>query len=336
VQKKIKIDEIYILTTTRGSEVILGKDRGKQTPKVIFKDELMQLCKKYKIKVPKFENSSKHIITAKEESLGLSDIRNDKHNKLFPNKVCEFIKEISSGDNTIYCSISGGRKTMSVHLAFAMVLFGREQDKLLHVLTSEEYEFKGFYPANKKEDKALTIAEIPFIRLRTFLHNKIDASLLDLQYADIVDLTQQRLKQISSKKLMLNIHKNEIIFNRKKVKLEPLEFAIYYFFIESKKEGGEKTSINIITSPEAANQIVTFLKEHHPYYFLNDKAKKKWWVHGIDDTNFRTKRSKINDKIKSIIPDDTLLEFYCINSERSYGNTMYFIQADLSQFLISF
>src|SRR5690606_26961156 len=127
VQKKIKIDEIYILTTTRGSEVILGKDRGKQTPKVIFKDELMQLCKKYKIKVPKFENSSKHIITAKEESLGLSDIRNDKHNKLFPNKVCEFIKEISSGDNTIYCSISGGRKTMSVHLAFAMVLFGREQ-----------------------------------------------------------------------------------------------------------------------------------------------------------------------------------------------------------------
>jgi CRISPR-associated protein (TIGR02584 family) len=336
IQQKIPIHEIFILTTTRGKDVILGIDKAPNTPKVPLLKELEQLCKKYKVKLPKFENSSSHIITAREESLELSDIRNDEHNRLFPNKVSEFIKNISSVGNTLFCSISGGRKTMSVHLAFALVLFGREQDKLLHVLTSQENEFKGFYPNNKKEDKALTIAEIPFIRLRSFLHSKVDSSLLELNYADIVEVTQQKLKQISSKKLMLNIRKNEISLGRKKVMFEPLEFAIYYYFIEAKKGGNEKVSINVITSPEAARQIRYFLDEYHPYYYFNDKLKKKWWQDGIQPENFRTKRSKINEKLKSILSENILLENYCINSERVYGNTMYFVEADLSQLLINF
>ncbi len=51
------------------------------------------MCEKYKIHSPKFEHNDTHIIVAKELTIELDDIRNDKHNRLFPNKLCEFINE---------------------------------------------------------------------------------------------------------------------------------------------------------------------------------------------------------------------------------------------------
>ncbi|MBN2572349.1 MAG: TIGR02584 family CRISPR-associated protein, partial [Ignavibacteriales bacterium] len=183
-QNKIPIDELYIFTTKKGRDVIIGTDKELSTPKIPLKNEIINLCNKYKLKLPKFENNDEHIIVAKEESVELYDIRTDKHNILFPNKICEVIKNLTEEkNNIIYCSISGGRKSMSVHLAFAMSLYGRENDKLFHVLTNEENEFKEFYPRNRKEDKALILSEIPFVRLRHFSLLKTKAKT---KYADIV------------------------------------------------------------------------------------------------------------------------------------------------------
>jgi len=339
VQKKIKINELYVLTTKRGREVILGNDKSLHTPNTLLKDELKNLCYRYKIKMPLFENDDKYIITAKEESLELSDIRTDKHNVLFPNKVCEFISKLSSDpQNMLYCSISGGRKTMGVHLAFALSLFGRENDKLLHVLTSEENGFKGFYPINKKEDKALELSEIPFVRLRSVALIKDETkNSAKLKYADIVKLTQDQLHKISDKRrLILKVNQKEITYGDNTIKFEPLEFAIYYKFAEQKLEGINKISIHSIISQSFAASVAGFIKENYEYYYFSEEIGNPWWLKGFSAENFRSKRAKINSKIALLFDDELMKEDYIIVSNKNYGETTYSIKADTTKIKIMY
>lgn len=194
VKQKIRIDELYLLTTSKGREIIL---KGNKIPGKEFRpmeDEMREMCKAWKIQYPLF--TEKMILVAAEESVEKSDIRSDADNKLFPTLTAGFIREKSYEQGTVlYCSVSGGRKTMGIHLSFALSLFGRTEDRLLHVLTSEANEFKGFYPKTEEEGKQLELAELPFISLRPAV-TKLEArsDYEKLRYLDIVDLTRQELQ----------------------------------------------------------------------------------------------------------------------------------------------
>ncbi|HRI85851.1 MAG TPA: CRISPR-associated ring nuclease Csm6, partial [Ignavibacteria bacterium] len=248
-QRKIKIDELYIVTTSVGREVILGIHEKIKLPPL--KNELKRLSKMYKINNPKFDYNDTHIIVAKEQSIELDDIRNDKHNKLFPNKLCEFINEKSFyKDNVLYCSISGGRKSMSIDMAFALSLFGRENDKLLHVLTHENQEFKGFFPENKKQERDLELAELPFVRLRSIIAKETgNKSFSKMKFTDIVNFTQEVIKQSFVDKIILDCNRNEICLGEfEPVRLQPAKFSLYKFIIQKKMEGNESVSVDNILS----------------------------------------------------------------------------------------
>jgi len=327
VKEKIPIHELYILTTTRGKEVILGKDKSPHTPNTSLKKELLNLCKLYNIPKPKFDETDKHIIIAKEETIELSDIRSDRDNILFPNRVAQFIRQsaIDPG-NTLYCSITGGRKSMSVHLANALSLFAREHDKLLHVLTKEENEFKGFYPLTKKEAKDLLLSEIPFVRLRSLLSNELKGEkLIDLSFDKIVAHTQTQLKIISDKKqLICDLEKRELTFNYESLTLEPIEFLFYYHFIEKKFNGQNKISINELIAPETSHKFISYIEQYYPYYYIRETQKKNF-QHGFDPEYFRTKRSKINKKIQELITDHDFVSQFIIEVDKIYGDSRYYI-----------
>lgn len=335
VKEKIPIDEIYVLTTKRGRDVILGLDEHPSTPKTALSKEIKNLCKHYKIRKPKFEENDTHIIVAKEESIELSDIRSDKDNILFPNRVASFIREKTADpNNALYCSITGGRKSMSVHLANALSLFARENDKLLHVLTSEENEFKGFYPMNKKEAKELEFSEIPFIRLRSILGSEIKNLK---NYSDFVEQTQKQLKALTDKtKIILKTDTREVKFGMNSVKLEPQEFAIYFKMLELKQEGKEKFSVGHLTDIEFAQAVFSFMKEKYPYYYFDENKKKPWWEKGFRPEAIRSKRSKINKCLLTLFEDDVTANQFLISSEREYGNTKYFIKADKDKIKLSY
>ena len=64
-------------------------------------------------------------------------------------QILAFIRHLTADPTTrLHCSLAGGRKTLSVLLGFALQLFGRPQDTLLHVLVDEELEGHRdfFYP----------------------------------------------------------------------------------------------------------------------------------------------------------------------------------------------
>ena len=334
VKEKTPIHEIYVLTTKRGRDVILGKDKHPATPKTPLKKEIENLCAKYKINRPAFAENDKHIIVAKEESIELSDIRTDKDNILFPNKVSEFIRLKSADPNsTLYCSITGGRKSMSVHIANSLSIFAREQDKLLHVLTKEENEFKGFYPTNKQEEKDLQLSEIPFVRLRSLLAVDIkQEKLLKLSFDEIVKHTQNQLKVLApSNKMIIDIERRELRFGNDKISLEPMEFLFYYFFVDSKLKGSANISVHQIRSDETKNQFKKYFSEYFPYQAISEK---RWYNKGFTEEDFRVKRSKVNSKIKEMIDDEDVMNQFIIEVNRKWGDSTYYIKADKERFVI--
>ncbi|NWG28929.1 MAG: TIGR02584 family CRISPR-associated protein [Ignavibacteriaceae bacterium] len=336
VKEKTPFDEVYVLTTKRGREVILGRDTHTTTPKTSLKTEIENLCKKYNIKKPLFEENDNHIIVAREESIELSDIRTDKDNILFPNKVCEFIRDKSSDpDATLYCSITGGRKSMSVHIANALSIFAREQDKLLHVLTKEEHEFKGFYPMNKKEAEDLELSEIPFVRLRSLLAaNLKQEKLLKLNFDEIVRHTQNQLRLLApGNKLVLDIERRELKYFNDKISFEPMEFLFYYFFVDSKIKGMINIPVHQFLSEETKNQFIEYFEQYYPNYFIK---QKRWYRKGFSKDDFRVKRSKVNSKIKELIDDADIVNYFIIDVNRKYGESTYYIRADKERFIIKF
>ncbi len=334
-KEKIPIDEIYVLTTKRGKEVILGRDKHPSTPKTPLKEEIYNLCKKYKFKEPLFEENDTHIIVAKEETIELPDVRSDKDNILFPNRICEFLRMKSSDpDNVLYCSITGGRKSMSVHLANALSIFARENDRLIHVLTKEENEFKGFYPMNKKEEKDLEIADIPFVRLRSLLSNEIKGKeLLKYNFDDIVKYTQGQVKALApTNKMIIDIERRELRFGNDSTILEPLEFIFYYYFVDSKKRGDNNISVYTFLSDETKLRFIEYFSElfGNDYYI----KEKKWYKSGFSKDDFRVKRSKVNQKIQKMINDDDISSMFIIDVNKKYGASTYYIKAEKDRFII--
>lgn len=333
VKKKIPIDELYIATTAKGKNVLFGKDKGSSPNKRRLKDVIAEMAKKYKIKPPLFKETDEHIIVAKEESIELFDIRTDKHNRLFPNRLCEFIRNKTEDVNsTLYCSISGGRKTMSVHMAFAMSLFGRGDDKLLHVLTSEENEFKDYFPKSAKEARQLEMAEIPYVKLRPLLNPELEKEdIFSLKYSELVGLAQKRLKITSDKQCVyINKTNRTVLFNNKSIQLEAALFAIYAYFAEMKISGKEYLNINNIENFH--EDLMEYVRENMPgYYIQNGSLIKK----GFSKEDFRVRRSKINNRLSEIIKDKDILEEFRISSDRQYGDSKYHINASKDKIKIS-
>jgi len=313
VQKKIQIDELYVFTTAKGRDVILGLDefynKREKDPYPPLMDEIKRMCAKYmKIKLPKFDIN--HIKVATDLSIELNDIRNDKANKLFPNTLCEFMNEKSKDtNNNMYCSISGGRKSMSVDMAFALSLFGRENDKLLHVLTHKNQEFKHFFPETKNQEKELELAELPYVRLRSIIGRETKNKSFDkMKYTDIVDFTQKELKLAFTDKMQIN--SNDIILGEyEPFRLEPAEMKLYKFILEAKTNGEESVTVEEI------------LKNCSHIF------SKKGIIEKV--TKIKKKFEKNTD-----IKDIDLIGKFIIQGPAVFGTSSYGILADKSKFRI--
>lgn len=310
-QKGVEIDEVFVATTSKGRDVILGIDQEFRFKPL--KEQIEEMCSKFKFKIPKFI-PNKNIIVAEEESVEVPDLRSEEANRIFPNVLCRFIKQQASDlYNTLYCSISGGRKSMGVYLALAISLFGKENDKLVHVLTTPENERNKLpYPLNKTQENEFDLTEIPFVRLRVVLQDFLrkyeeikPIKEKQLKYSDIVELTQSKLGQ---EKMIINKTTEKIYYgDNPGVKLEPNLFKLYIKLVENKYTG--KDFINI--------QELENLKEFG------------------DKNNIRSKINKIEKKIIEAIKDPEKAAPYLIHPPKIYGPGNYGIPADLNMFKIT-
>ncbi|MBI9072351.1 MAG: TIGR02584 family CRISPR-associated protein [Melioribacteraceae bacterium] len=320
----ITIDEIFIVTTQRGKEVILGNDKAKSTPSRSLKTEIERLCYLYKLTIPVFAETEEHIIIAEEESVRLNDIRTDSENRLFPNILANLIKaKTSLKDTSLHCVLSGGRKSMTAHFALVLSLFARSNDKLYHVITDEKYEFSKFFPETNDEKKALTISEIPFVRLRSLNTEELSNNAV---YTDLVDEAQERLLFLTdNKKLIINLADKTVAYGNNSVFFEPFEIVLYLKFAEQLIAKGCGYSILEITENKFASELKQILITKYNCFF-DLKDKNHWSNSELAPEYFRSKRTKINDKLKTLFTESDSAANFIIQSQKIWGNSHYSIK----------
>jgi len=307
VERKEKVNDIFILTTAEGKRKIID---------VRLDNQIKRLCELYNKPLPDFD-IDRNVQVANEESVEIYDVRTNRDNLLFPDAIVKLIRE-KTGDSTkrLHCSIAGGRKTMSVAMAFALSLFGRKEDELSHVLVSKEFEeSKKFFPKNRKEGVLITLADVPFIRLRDKL--PLLKEFPNATFTQLVKLTQKEIEEmISIPVLVVRTKQRSIKIQSMEIYLPPFEFAVYIFFLKSKKfiPGGKRLK------SKDAELILKYYKE----YSINPEQFRRFQelnAHDglIDFTIIQKAISGIKSKIRKALQNDLIANNYIITTRGGYG-----------------
>lgn len=230
-------DEVVLITTGRGKNRavrdLLDKKEGR------FKE----FCECYGLQNICFSEDQIWVITNKNGQ-PLDDIRSPEDNEAAADFIMDKVRGLCSDPETqLHVSLAGGRKSMGFLVGYALSIFGREQDKLSHVLVSEPFENnRDFYyptpdsrsivaPNGEKLDTStadIGLAEIPFIRLRTGLASDV---LCDrLSFGETVKLAQKEVAPQKQVKFSYSDH--SIICSGQKIVLTPVKFALYLWLAE--------------------------------------------------------------------------------------------------------
>jgi len=233
--------EIQLLTTAEGAErarlSLLSADPG----------WFHRLLKDYAL--PQIAFSREQIRILRDDTGDpLDDIRTLAGNQRAADSITEIVRTLTADpDTALHVSIAGGRKTMGYYLGYALSLFGRPQDRLSHVLVSEPFEssWDFFYPTpynrvittrdNKLADTAnaeVTLAEIPFVRLREGLPDRLLAG--KASFGQTVVAAQRALEP---PQLVVDLAERCIHAGGERVELTPAALAFYGMMARRKLAG---------------------------------------------------------------------------------------------------
>ena len=184
--------------------------------------------------------SPRIIVMRDHDGKPLADIRDDRDNQAAADSIVAIVREATADAGTrLHLSIAGGRKTMSCLGALALSLFGRQEDVLSHVLVAEAYQGRQdfFFPPERPERDAaragerwgLSLAEVPFVRLRGLWH----PDQLAGGFADAVRAAQAQV----SPRLTLDLAHGTAVCGGTTVPLAPAMLATLLVFAERAREG---------------------------------------------------------------------------------------------------
>jgi len=341
-------DEIYVLTTKKGKEVLKSNllDSG------IFRT----FCKEFKFEETIFTEDSVVVIKNSSSQL-LDDIKEGEDNEALGDFMAGFIRDKALDESTrLHCSLAGGRKTMSYYMGSSLQLFGRSWDKLYHVLVTPEFESNpAFYYKPKKDsilkkngktlhtkDARIYLAELPFIRLR----NKI--SLNGKDFSELVKEGQREIDIATLQpELRVNLAERTVYIGDNLIEMVPVQLMIYASYLRHKTERCGHPgrpyctdcidcfpSIIDISSRHAFESLVN---EYRKIYSLQPmRAEELLDKHknGMDQAAIRQNISKINRSIKEQLNDETLLPYYIISSVKKYAGSRYGIKVEKTKIQI--
>lgn len=243
--QRVPIHEIRVITTIEGRNRILSS---------LLKPDggiLDQFCGDFGIARDSIRFDETYIsLLRRPDGQLLDDVRTPAENEFAGDQICEIVRELCKvGENRIYASAAGGRKTMSIYLSLAMSLFGRAHDSLSHVLVSAEFENcpAFFYPRPKAEmisvfdtvsretrrvsteSARVYIAPIPFIRFRG---TDLAATGADQHtYLKLVNTAQRFLDKDERRlQLVIDLKNRAILVDEEPVKISAYELLLFVMF----------------------------------------------------------------------------------------------------------
>jgi len=236
---------VYIITTKEGKrkaiQELLSEGNG----------QFFRFCSEYGLDSDRiaFDESTIYVVRD-AENRQLEDIRTTADNEAMANYIVNFVRDkAENSDTIIHASVAGGRKTMSVYMGYALTLFGREDDRLYHILVSppelenhpEFYylpkEHKTLYSPDGKaintKNAVLELAEIPFVRIRKKLE-QLDFEQ-KMSYLEMVKQSQSEIDLLFPvPEIKVDDTNCRIYINDTELVLSPANLAVYRTFIEQK------------------------------------------------------------------------------------------------------
>ena len=229
-------DKIIIITTTHGRDLI---DR------YLIKGETIKKLGS-KLKINDLYSDFLDIIDIRllKDSKGgdLADLRTNKdaHSE-FLQYFSIVQSETVKSNNNITFLISGGRKSSSIALSQAAMLYGRSGDQVSHVLApiSKWNDKEWWFPSDSSDkEQAITVFNLPFIGLGNFLKG-IDLSNVN----NITTMVQDKIDMVTPLE-NIKIDRNIIIIEGSKYKLQPKSAAIFRYFINNTIDSKSSNHVN--------------------------------------------------------------------------------------------
>ena len=168
---------VIVLTTTAGRKMIERELFGPEQVWAKLRQALGATPRQLRFGVTA---DSIRLFPKPDQSADLADIQTMADNAVVADTILECLRGIADNPHTrIIASIAGGRKTMSVLMAFCLGLIARPKDRLCHVLVSPPFddprlEPRFFYPLKGAKHQLPNGSAIPaanaVIRLACLLY----------------------------------------------------------------------------------------------------------------------------------------------------------------------
>ena len=277
-----------------------------------------------------------------EMGVPLEDIHTATDSIAVADQIAALVRRLTSDPTArLYCSIAGGRKTQSVLLGFALQLYGRPQDQLLHVLIDEEFQNHPafFYPS--KESRLLStrdgrlvdahtahidVVDIPFLRLREKLFTPTVNAYTGFAPA-IVQAQQELDTLVDLPPLTINYTDRSLYIRAAMIPLSPLQFVLYAQFAQIRlQQAHARPGDGFVTLDELEAMQDELLRHYASLYGTHAErvtSLRQRWARGWSRDSIRSHFATMNRKIQEAIPDKAQAVFYRVESEGPYGKTRY-------------
>lgn len=230
--------EVYVITT-EGTKKTLEKG--------LFENGYWnKLLQDYQL--PDIKFGPEHIwLIADDFGHVLDDAKGEEDQSIMADFITRKIAKLTdNNDIALHASIAGGRKTMAFYMGYAMSLYGRSQDILSHVFIDDEFEFEPefYYPTpddsyfqSKKDiskrlnakDAKVTLAEIPYVRMR----KQLEKSLILLVQDSSFSKTVARMNAFNQPiEVIISYRSRSINILGIDIKISPKLLAMYLFILK--------------------------------------------------------------------------------------------------------
>jgi len=242
-QQGKRIDEIHVITTRKGKELlyaqVLPTSDGKYARYMV----------EYGMDPPSIIFNHETIYTVLDEhGSEADDILTQEHNELLLKKCLDITYALTNREDTVvFFSIAGGRKTMSSCLMTAAQFYARPLDRIYHVMVSPEFENcrEFFYPPKvsipielrdengkiyykESHHAQVHLVPVPFVSARNRILSPegfpIDPETLMLS-----------LIRDTVFGLTLDLDAATVEYQGKTMRMMPARLAVYAFFLMEKK-----------------------------------------------------------------------------------------------------
>ncbi len=358
---KVFTETLYALCIKRGvhiskvTVISTASARQKTIETLLLPESGMyfRLCQEYPNHFADLQFTEASICVATDGRASIWDISNSGQSQAYLDLILSTINTITTNnESTLHAVVGGGRRTLSVYLAMALQLLGREQDRLYHLVVNPwevETHSDFYFPTRESrlmvtfsgnqfdaKDVSVDLIEIPFIRLR----NRFPIGKLSAR-------TGQHLVEWIQREINGALVLPELVLDKKNlclrigpdvVCLQPQQFCLYWYFADLSRCRPKKVPADAYDqyfetsgSPYFSNEMRNGLLKRLDLLDSTGELRYRFTTKVLEDGNLPMtwvlqKIARINERIRAQLSVAHLIPFYCISAVGKRGSKCYGIK----------